>query len=216
MTLDTGVRSVFSDRSIFTTLASSSFAESGVSALSRGFRTVLNPTGLQGVLGQTKSIVGYSADTPSLFFRPVDLGLSNTVLLLSQVTGYGEGGFGTPSKLAQQAYDNLNKNGLIDSLPTIRNNAGSVLSSTSFEILLSEQAKQFVSSAIDGPDAEPNSLIVDFTNRPSETASFGTTYASVTESSTLNAQFYSRVGLAQETSVNLADLLFVSDFSSPT
>lgn len=216
MTLDLGVTSVFSDRTLFTTLASSSFAESGVSALSRGMRTVLNPLGIEGILGERKSVIGYSADTPSLFFRPVDIGLTNTVLLLSQSTGVGEGGFGAPSKIATDAYAFLNSNALNDSLPTIRNLSESIINSTSFEILLSEQAQSFVSSAISGPEAEPDPLILDFTNRPLEATSFGDTYSSVAADSSLNAQFYRRVGLSQGSSVNLADLLLVGSSGSPT
>lgn len=216
MTLDLGVTSVFSDRTLFTTLASSSFAESGVSALSRGMRTVLNPLGIEGILGEKKSVIGYSADTPSLFFRPVDIGLTNTVLLLSQSTGVGEGGFGAPSKIATDAYAFLNSNALNDSLPTIRNLSESIINSTSFEILLSEQAQSFVSSAISGPEAEPDPLILDFTNRPLEATSFGDTYSSVAADSSLNAQFYRRVGLSQGSSVNLADLLLVGSSGSPT
>ncbi len=216
MTLDIGVRSVFTDRTVFTTLAASSFAESGVSSLSRGLRTVLNPTGLDGILGEKKTILGYSADTPSLFYRPVDIGLSNTVLLLSQSTGVGEGGFGAPNQTTQNAYNFLEQYGFNDSLPTIRNRAEGVLNSTSFEILLSAQAQSYVSNALPGPEPEPNPLIVDFTNRPIEESSFGSTYSSVTTDSSLNAQFYSRIGLSQDSSINLSDLRLSSSNGSPT
>ncbi|MTI11310.1 hypothetical protein [Curvivirga aplysinae] len=219
MTLNTGVSSVFSENSIFSTLAAAGFAESGVSSLSRAFRTVLDPTGIQGgVVSDTRQIVGYSNDTPSLFYRPVDIGLTNTLLLSSQVTGVGEGGFSASSntELAQRAYDYLNNQGLIDSLPTIRNIAGSILSNTSFEILLSEQAQGIVSNAVNYTAKDLDNLIVSYTNRPSELDSFGTTYDGVVEDDNLNTQFFQRISLAQGESINLAELLLANSQGSPT
>jgi len=205
---------IFDAKTVFQALAVNGLGESGVSAISRGLRSALNPEGLSQFLADPIVRPGYSADTPALFYHPNRLSIDNVLLLSELNSGYGAGGFGAPDTGAAQVLEGLRENATIDSLPFIRN-----LSEATLQAAFGGLAAASILTTQAVEDAADEGAVVrgsDFTFSPSETQAFGSTYSSVASDQTLNSQFHSRFGLAQGGSISLDQLIDVSATGSPT
>lgn len=215
MAVETISPTIFSGGSIFTSLGAGQYRESGLDALSRSLRAVIDPLPQTDLLKNKLDRYGFSADTPSLFYHPNRLSLSNTILLSSKITGPLDVLDGVDLN-ANSAIFQLQEFALIDRLPFLSNPAARILNEAVFGPDVIMDVSDEAASAMAAATTAPTVKLTDYTSRPSEYEAFGSTYGGVANDSSLNADFYSRVSLAAGNSVSLNDLLRAASTGSPT
>lgn len=215
MAVETINPTIFSGGSIFSSLAASRYRDSGLDALSRGLRVAFDPLPQTDLLQNTIERRGFSADTPSLFYHPNQLSLSNFLLLSSKVTGPLDVLDGVDLN-ANSAIFQLQEFALIDRLPFLSNPAEKVLNETNFgpDVIVDVSDEAVIAASEATEEASPR--LEDFTARPTEIEAFGSTYSGVASDSSLNAEFYRRVSVAAGNSISLSDLVRSSSTGSPT
>jgi len=214
MALSNVAPTIFDSNTIFQTLAAQGLSEFGVSANSRGLRSVINPVGLSQLMADPVERSGFSADTPAVFFHPNRISIDNILLLSELNFGYEAGGFGEPDADATATLNNLRENAAIDSLPFIRNLAEGALTAAYSNLSTAAAITIQVIDEVEQDDVTIRGT--DFTLAPSENQAFGDTYDSVASNSTLNSQFYTRLGLEQAGSITLDELTSYAATGSPT
>lgn len=221
-----GLRStVFSQGMLLSVLADTRFEESGLSALARALRAVVDPLSLQSLQQSALSVEGISetarpgisADTPALFSQPISLQLDN-VLLLSARTAGAEDGFGAASMDATNALFQLLQFGVRDRPPPLSNPIQSSLENAPFgpSVIVDLSALIEQLQADDAEETAVSLKLPDFNLKPTEYNLFGSTYSSVADDSTLDGAYYRRIGLSGGASISLDELVRVSASGSPT
>jgi len=187
--------SIFSQSSVFTALATIFQREA---AQARGLQQVVDPTELNGLLGQQISVFGSSADFAGSIFQPIQLSIGNIVLLAEAAFGIDTGNF------FENRFNRLDF-ALNDPTPPLQNSVESALRNATFPQSLSTivlvQAQE--SANVVGPTL----TFSDFSQRPSENTAFGSTFSSVTNDGSLNTQFAQRIGIPSNSTVALTDLI---------
>ncbi len=209
---------VLNPSSVFNTLIAARFEETG--AIVRGLRSAVVETAAFDSISQGPSTVrlaGFTADTPAIVAKPLQIGIENFLQLSGAIAGFDDT-FGEVG-LATQALSNQLQGGLIDSPPSINNGAGALLQLNSFLSAL-ESLNSSLTNAVDDfieaqeaaaaeEDDEPDETerFLDFTQRPTEGAIFGSTFTGLATDDNLDTLFASRVAAAAGEQVNLASLI---------
>lgn len=186
---------IFSQSSVFTALSTLFQREA---AQARGLQQLVDPTELNGVLGQQISVVGTSGDFAGSIFQPIQISIGNIVLLAEAAFGIDTGNFFA---------DRFNRLDLAlnDPAPPLQNAAESAIRNAAFPESVSSIV--LVQAQETGTVTGPTLTFSDFTQAPSENAAFGSTFAGITNNGALNTQFAQRIGIASNTSVALTDLI---------
>lgn len=207
MTVTAGPVGIFQPGSPFSTLAATQFQTE--SAEARGISVVSNPAAFRGLQNATLSVLGTSADLPSVIFQPIQLSIANIVQLAEAQTGLSlTSAFGTTSR-------NSSFEALVIRQPTLSNPAAETITAA-FRTDNSITLVQIQEEATTTSEAAPIAQFQDVLTRPSENLAFGTTFSSVTQDTSLNTQFDSRVGVSSGASVALSDLILRSTDGAPT
>ncbi len=196
--------SIFSQSSVFSALAVQ-FQREAVQA--RGLQQVVDPAEFNGLFGQQISIVGQSADFSGSIFQPIQLSISNIVLLAEAAFGIDAGDF------FQRRFSRLDA-ALNDPAPPLQNAVESAFRNAAFPEAVSTIV--LVQAQEDTQVAGPTLKFSDFRQRPSETKAFGTTFSGVANDGSLNTQFAQRIGIPSNSSVALTDLIQFDATSSAT
>ncbi len=152
-------------------------------------------------------LLGFTADNPTLFTRPIALSMDNVLLLAS---------FNLSGPIQETDTSTLNRNvteALFEALqrggkfvPDFRNTAAGTLETVATGLQATVLTLETEETVIEAT-ATLSAAFPDFNQRPTETEAFGATYAAVPAGTDLTTQVSQRVGLEGGDTVSLADLL---------
>lgn len=198
---------IFQPGNPFTALGLAQFQSE--SAAARGVSIVANPAAFSGLQNAQLTVIGASADLPSVIFQPIQLSISNIVQLAEAQSGLDL------SSIFARLSQNASFAAVIDRQPSLSNPAADTIVAafrTEDRITLI----QVQENAAEPEPATPGFLFTDVLTRPSENFAFGTTFSSVATDSSLNTIFNSRVGISSAASVALSDLILRETDGAPS
>jgi len=182
------------------------------SALPRGLQSAaVAPAGFADAFNPKAAptqLLGFTADTPSLFTRPIALSMDNVLILAS---------FNLSGPIQETNTSTLNRSvteSLFEALqkqtgtfvPDFRNTAATTLETVATGLQATVLTLETEETAVTAT-ATLSAAFPDFDQRPTETQAFGSTYAAVPTGADLTTQVSQRVGLESGDSISLADLL---------
>lgn len=204
---------IFAPSDVFATLSTIPFAESA--PLARALRSVIiEPDGLN-LLNQNNDLTfrGFTADVPGIQAKPLQLSIDN-LLLLGSLTAQFETRLEETNRLSLQVRETLEQ-AIRNEDRDLRNRADDILESSLLaQIFASAEQMDVLEFAPAEAVAVPKFL--DFTRRPTEAGTFGTTYSGVARAADLGSAFISGTSLAAGESVLLSDLLIGSQSATAT
>ena len=206
MTAIAGPAGIFQPGSPFASLAASQFESAVPEAL--GLSLISDPAGFGSLQGQPNSVLGVSADSSSVVFQPIQLSLSNVILLAQAQTGLDLSGFF--GALGQ----NPSSTAVLNRQPPLANPAARAIEN-------SFPTAETVEVQIAGPQqlaqiAGPAFQFLDILQSVSENQAFGTTFSGIASDATLNTVFDTRVGVASGDGFALSDIVLRASDGAPT
>lgn len=202
-----GPAALFQPGDPFSTLALTRFQFE--SAEARGVSIVANPAAFTGLQNAQLSVIGASADLPSVIFQPIQLSIANFVQLAEARTGLSLiNAFGTSAR-------NASFEAIINRQPSLSNPAAETIVAA-FRTRNSITLIQVQEEAAETTAIPTSFRFQNAQTRPSESFAFGTTFSSVASDSSLNAVFDSRIGISSGASVALSELILRATDGAPT
>lgn len=208
MTAIAGPADIFQPGNPLSTLAAARFQSE--SAEARGISVVVNPAAFTGLQNAQLTVLGASADLPSVIFQPIQLSIANLVQLAEAQTGLS----------LSNSFFLLSRNASFDAVITREPSLSNPAADTITAAFRTDDGITLIQVQEDAAEAETAATtsfqFINAQTRPSENFAFGTTFSSVTEDTSLNAIFDSRVGVSSGASVALSDLILRATDGAPT
>ncbi|MEQ8440676.1 MAG: hypothetical protein RIM33_08660 [Alphaproteobacteria bacterium] len=205
--------SIFNPSSVFVTLSTLPFGETA--PLARALQsTIVEQAGFnQFNQVEDKTFPGFSADTPGIQARPIQLALDN-LLLLGSLNARFEQRLTETRNTFLQVQETL-QNAIRNENIALRNRADDILNSSLLaQIIEAAEQAGLLEDTQDEPVAVPKFL--DFNFRPKESGVFGSTYTAVPVAGSLSTSFIKSVSLGAGETVTLADLVLGAESGNAT